>query len=177
MSVTTRIRREYLPDPWIPHWPYDELRAFHGASALANSTFVAAGNDAHYLPVVFPSDATLYALRFIGGNATGNYDLGFYNADFTRLASKGSTALAASIQELTLPEIRVRGGCLYYAALSLSSTSGQVIRYGYGLTSSINNLRGVGHFMEASALPLPATGTPVQTTLYGAPAVFAFGIR
>lgn len=161
-----------LPDPWIPVDPGDKISSVFAISSIGAGTIVSTNNDAHYIPVVFPCDATLYALRFAGANTTGNYDLGLYDANLTRLASTGSTALSAAIQSLSLPDMRVRAGELYYCALAMSSTSGQAFRPNY----SVSQMRGFGIGREASALPLPSTGNP------GAPVnsvipIFAFGVR
>lgn len=168
------VRRKVLPDPWVPDLFYRKSRYMAGFSSLTG-TVVSVANHAHYVPVWFPADATLYALSFAASNGTGNYDLGLYNAGLERLGSTGSTAMTATgVKTLTLPELRVQAGEVYYCALAMSSTSGAAVR--------IANVTGgwypaFGWGMEASALPLPATATPVSTTAYSVVPVFAFGIR
>ena len=164
-----------LPDPWTPGTPMDQLLKQAAATAPSSGTLVASNNDALYAPVVFPCDCTVYALRFSATNATGNYDIGFYDAALNRLVSKGSTAMANAIQTLTIPDIRVIGGELYYAAFAFSSTSGTAIRYVAGITGY---QRSVGYGFQQSALPLPNPAVPVSPIAQGVICpLFAFGIR
>lgn len=165
---------QYLPDPCIPEHPYVPLRTQLGYSSTAFSGgAVTNNNDAHYVPVIFPCDAVLYSIMFCATNATGNYDLGFYNEDLTRIASTGSTAMSAGIKTLSLPDYRVLAGETYYGALALSSTSGTIIR----VIHNIGAMKAVRWGVEASALPLPATGTPVTTTATTQLPILAFGVR
>lgn len=172
MQQRSSSERLVLPDPWIPVDPGDKIASVFALSSLGTGTLVSTNNDAHYVPVIFPCDATLYALRFAGANATGNYDCGLYDASLNRLASTGSTALSSGVQTLSLPNLRVRAGELYYCALAMSSTSGQVFRPNY----SVSQMRGFGIGREASALPLPSTASPVSPVNSVIP-IFAFGVR
>lgn len=167
--------RNSLPDPYCPIHTMLELIALGGGGGtLALSTSWPANNSARYQPVSFPVDCTLYSISFLAGNTTGNYDLGFYDADYTRLASKGSTAMSAAVQTLTFsPEIRVKASRIYYAALALSSTSGSFLRWGPTATADVGIFQG----QEASALPLPSTMTPVAGTSSAIVPIFAFGVR
>lgn len=172
------MRRSYLPDPYLvpnPEWTAGAKAGF-GFTGYAGGGLANANNDAHYLPVTFPCDAVLYALRFAATNGTGNYDLGLYDSSLSLIASSGSTAMtAAGVKSLTLPEIRVRAGELVYAALALSSTSGSVLRF---QVTTGGNFGAFGWGYQASALPLPATATPVDSpTAYTIIPVFAFGVR
>lgn len=170
--LTTRPSR--LPDPWIPSTIADELTSILILSALGTGTIVATNNDAHFVPIVPPCDAILYSMSFAAANGTGNYDLGLYDASLSLLASSGSTAMSASgIKTLSLPNIRVRAGELYYAAAAFSSSSAQVFRPNY----AVGQAKGSGWGFQASALPLPSTATPVTTTNYSVIPIFAFGIR
>lgn len=163
-----------LPDPWIP-WNFHQEAKTPTDVVVTSGAIVTANNHAHYWPVVFPCDATVYALRMAATNGTGNYDIGFYDAALNQLASSGSTAMsAAGIKTLTLPELRVKGGVLYYAAFAFSSTSGTVIRAAYTIAAMT---RAVGHGIQASALPLPNPGVPTSAAAYLVAPVFAFGVR
>lgn len=172
------MRHNYLPDPFVV--PTLDLvagfRAGFGFTGYAGGGLVTANNDAHYLPVTFPVDCTLYALRFAATNGNGNYDVGLYNSSLSLLYSSGSTAMtAAGIKTLTLPEVRVRAGELFYAALGLSLTTGSVLRF---QVTTGGNFGAFGWGYEASAVPLPATATPVDSpTAYTIVPVFAFGVR
>lgn len=146
---------------------------FGGQAAIASGTLTISNNDAHFVPVIFPCDATLYALRFIGANTTGNYDLGLYDRDLNLLASTGSTAMSAAFQTLTLADLRVSGGKLYYMALALSSTAGSIWRPDFGAAAFA---KGIGFGTQSSALPLPSTATPSAFGVNVVP-FFNFGVR
>jgi hypothetical protein len=162
-----------LPDPFFPYQIMSELSK-QGAITMVSGAIVVTGNDAVYCPVVFPCDCTLYAMRIGGTNTTGNYDLAFYDAALNRLASKGSTAMAVAVLSLTLPEIRVIGGELYYAACAFSSSSANILRGALAVTGM---QRGLGYGMQASAFPLPNPGVPGTAVSMGAVPLFAFGVR
>lgn len=162
-----------LPNPWIPEEPYRHISNV-GVTSFGNGTVVSSNNDAHYVPIILPCDVTIYSISFYAANGTGNYDLGLYDSSLARLASSGSTAMsAAGVKTLSLSDMRFLGGDLIYGALSLSNTAGTVLRPVYAVSS----LEGFGWGHEASALPLPATATPVTTTGYVNIPLFAFGVR
>jgi len=148
------------------------MRKMAAGFSIANAGWATA-NMALYLPVMFPANATLYAIRFHAANGTGNYDLGLYDEFLTLVASTGSTAMsAAGVKSLTLPEYRVQAGRIYYAALAISSTSGQIVRW--AITARDGVAVGVGQ--QATALPLPDPAVPVTLTTAVIP-IFAFGVR
>lgn len=166
-----RLRQQILPDPYIDLLGFVPMVAAGGGIVTAG-TWSNSANRAMYVPCVFPVRCQVYALRFYGGNTTGNYDLGVYDENFNRLASKGSTALAAAVQELSL-NISIPAGGLLYAALALSSTSGSIGRISLANAWPAES---AGCASEDSALPLPATATPVASLIPSFP-VFAWGIR
>lgn len=163
-----------LPDPWFPEEPYMSVRKLVASNGYGSGTIVSVANHAHYVPITFPCDATLYALRFAGANALGNFDLGLYDPSLALMASTGATAMAAAVHSLTLAEIRVFGGETYFAALSFSLATAQIYRPNFQASTFLTP---VGWGMEASAHPLPSTATPVSTTAYASVPVFAFGVR
>lgn len=166
-------RQQLLPDPYFDERSWYPAVAVAGVS-WALGTWSGAANRAYYVPHVFPVRCTLYALRFAAGNGTGNYDIGVYNAAGTRLASSGSTAMtAAGVKTLSLADIAVTAGTLLYAAIALSSTSGSSSRVAFSPISATIN---VGQMEESSALPLPATMTPVISTNASLP-IFVWGVR
>lgn len=161
-----------LPSPWFPN-DVNIAMSPMGANAVAAAASWPSANRALYVPVSFPADCTLYDIRFRAGNGTGNYDLGFYLSDFTRLASSGSTAMsAAGTKTLALPDIRVRAGEMFYAALALSSGTGSAVRIAYPLLQLVPT-----HMAQQdSALPLPNPATPAAVAAAYMP-VFCFGVR
>lgn len=162
--------RFLLPDPWSPPTT-NRVESFGAPTAYVSATWPVA-NLAIYMPVIFPADCTLYSLNAVGNNATGNYDLGFYSPAFARLASKGTTANAAAVLTLSLPNIRVAGGDVYYAAITFSSTSSALVAGGVaGLFAVI-----AGFAQQATALPLPSPGVPATFAQAIFP-LFTFGIR
>lgn len=169
-----RIPLQVLSDPWCPHLMMDDARYQIGFTALAAGTVVATNNDAHYIPIVFPCDATIYSMQFAAANGTGNYDIGLYDSALRRLVSSGSVAMsAAGIKTLAISDMRVFGGELYFAAGAWNNTAAQIIRPQFPL----GILRGLGWGMEASAFPLPATATPTSAVAYAVSPLFAFGVR
>lgn len=168
------LSRMVLPDPWLPHDEMDEVAAVATLSGVASGTIVGTNNDALYVPVVFPCDCTLYAIRFAGTNTSGNYDLGFYDAALNRLASKGSTAMAAEVQELALADLRVMAGQVYYAAAAFSNTAATIVRVNWAAGGW---QRGAGFGLQASALPLPNPAVPTTVGALAVAPVFAFGVR
>lgn len=167
------LEQTMMPDPWVPLGAHLEANSFGSVTAFLAGTIVASNNVALYCPVIFPADCTLYALRFMAANGTGNYDIGLYNSSFARLASSGAVAMsAAGLKTLSLSDIRVTAGDLYYMAIALSSSSGQVQRS----VSSVNSLIPAGVAQQASAMPLPNPMVPATMGGTSFP-LMAFGIR
>lgn len=162
-----------LPSPWCPDSTYAQLRV-SAIATYAAATWPAA-DTAILFPVIFPSSCTLTALSTRGANTTGNYDLGFYLPNLTRIASTGSTAMASATLTLTLPEVRVHAGLTYFAALVCSSTSSSIVRTTTG-DSAFRLSIAAGMGQQASALPLPNPFVPAVITSDYIP-LFAFGVR
>jgi hypothetical protein len=97
-----------------------------------------------------------------GTVASGNIDLGIYDAAGTLLVSLGSTAQAgtSALQIGNITDTELAPFTTYYAALALSSTVGTVFR----MTGSVNvgQVRATG-LVQISAFPL-ASGTFAQLT-------------
>ena len=167
-----RLERTLLPNPYVPLIPNWDVHAIGSSGVPASGTVVGSNNLALYMPVVFPADVTVYELRIISTTATGNYDIGLYDDQFRRLASSGSVALSNAVKTLALPDLRLKGGLVYYQALSLSNLASTLVRWGSVVRSLIN----AGVYQEASAVPLPATATPVQV-VGGAIPLMIFGVR
>lgn len=158
-----------MPDPWIPDTT--SLLEPLGAPTLYASVAWPSANLAIYMPVVFPADCTIYSMSVVGNNTTGNYDLGFYSPLFTRIASKGSTAMSAAVLTLSIGDYRVRAGDIYFAAVTCSG-AGAIIMGGIAAVFGMVT----GFAQQATALPLPATGTPATFAQAVYPLV-SFGVR
>lgn len=168
-----RLKRNLLPDPWMPREFWPEILAYGAPpSATYQASTWPTADRAFYLPFVLPCDARIYAVRARGTNTTGNYDIGLYDEYFRRIASKGSTANANAALELSV-DLQLCGGRMYWMALVMSSTSSGVIRATEG---SVNRLVFAGLTQEDSALPLPATATPVDIASDFVP-MMVLGIR
>ena len=166
-----RLARTRLPDPYLPWSPHWEALAFASANP-GSAALISSNNRALYVPFYLPVSATVYALSFVATNGTGNYDIGIYNDTFARLASSGSTAMTAAGVKTLATSLRLGAGKVFYAAFAFSSTAGTILRWAPGLRSVIN----AGLFQEDSAVPLPATATPVRITETNMP-LFALGVR
>jgi len=166
-----RLTRTRLPDPYLPWSPHWEVLAF-AAAVPASAALIGSNNRAIYVPFYLPVSATVYALSFVATNGTGNYDIGLYDSTFARLASSGSTAMTAAGIKTLSTSLRLGAGKVFYAAFAFSLTTGTIQRWAPGLRSVIN----AGLFQENSALPLPATATPVRITETNMP-LFALGVR
>ena len=120
-------------------------------------------NRAIYIPVRISRTVT-YSNAFVanGATASGNWAVGIYSFEGTsnavRLASTGSTAQSGTsvnqLAALTASVTLVPG--LYYLACAMDGTTGTVIRTN---SFTVEVLRGLGGFVQASAFALPATAT------------------
>lgn len=140
-----------------------------GSSILGLSISVASitwpsANLAFYIPVSLPWPYPVRRVWWINGSSvtTVNMDFGIYTHAGTLIYSTGSTAEvgASAVQYVTPTEFLLSPGRYYFA---LACSSGTANRGGQGSTATAiaPNLALVGMLQEASALPLPATMTPV----------------
>lgn len=153
---------------------YIDAHALNATNQPASGTIVGSNNVALYMPVWFPCDCTLYAMRFMATNGTGNYDIGLYNSAYARLVSSGSTAMsAAGLKSLAIADLRVTGGDLYYAAIAFSNSSATATRF---TVASANSTIPAGFAQQTSAMPLPNPMVPATMGGLSFP-VLNFGIR
>ena len=128
-------------------------------------------NRAIYAPVSIPARFTIARFFVVNGtNATGNVDVGIYDAGGNRLLSTGSTARSGTsvIQYIGVTDTSFPAG-KYYLALVGSSTTGQYFRT---MTNSAF-IQISGWLLEdLGATTLPATMTPTASVNSG---TFAFG--
>lgn len=165
-----------LPDPWVAT---GDLDVYGGACMMARAGIYASAtwpsaDLAIGVPVIFPVNATVYALYALLNTANDNYDLGFYNEDLTAIARKGSTAVPASgTVTLSLPDYRVKAGYLYYMVLVMNGTTSAFFRNTY--TSDLGPTA-FGAFAAATSFPLPDPIVPGPGAGTSFP-LFAFGVR
>ena len=136
------------------------------SSGMPVSAAFESADRAVYFPIILPAACVVRRLWWANGatvSATYNIDCGIY-ADSgygpgTRLVSTGSTAqgTASEVQFVDVADTALAPG-LYWIAITCSSTSATLFR---NQTSAAYeaSLR----LIEAAALPLPATATPVES--------------
>ena len=153
-----------LVNPWILAL---ELPGTTTGSGIAYGvgTYAPGANRALYRPFWLPSTQRISAVSFwCTTTASANYDIGIYSTDgITRLDSKGSTALAASqinTWTLTTPML-IPANIPYVLGFVCSSASASFVAEG---AVAAPQMRTMGWMAESSALPLPATATPVANT-------------
>lgn len=138
------------------------------ASAFPASGTFEAADRAVYYPLRVPTTCVVRRVWWANGgtvNASYLIDCGIYaDAGFkpgALLVSAGSTAqgTATQVQFVDVTDTTLAPG-LYWIALASSSTSATIFRSN-DMQASQN---AAARFQEASARPLPATATPVETT-------------
>lgn len=146
-----------LPSPYFPHDIVTRLGSA-GSTTTYSATAWPAANRAIYVPFWLPASATVTGLSFLTGAAAGNYDVGLYNQNFALLEAKGSTAVAAGLNEFTFTRPhRLRAGVLHYFALVCSSTSATPFKNCSAVVHAITS----GSAQEAlGSTALPSTATP-----------------
>jgi hypothetical protein len=123
---------------------------------------------AAYFAVAIPTTTVARRLWWANGatvNASYNIDVGIYrdagHKPGVKLVSAGSTAQgsASEVQFVNITDVTLAAG-LYWLAITCSSTSATILRHASAVAAMPKGAR----FQENSALPLPATATPVQGT-------------
>lgn len=159
--TSTKLASTYL---WVP----ESLASKFGAV----STGVLTANRAYYLYFTVEAQCEVVFAAWYGVTATGNYDIGLYDSGAsgdpgTRLASKGSTAVAAGANTWTVSGAAgvLSPGVGYYVGFTVSSGALSVLSSTNASTSHAE----IGScVIEASALPLPSSAsatTPGGTSL------------
>lgn len=141
------------------------LESITGQNPLMAFTAVHAwptANTAIYVPFAVGYPIAIAMIFWENGTVSGNIDVGIYSADGTKLVSSGSTALsgATSIQSVDIIDTLLQRG-LYYMAMAIDNTTATVRTSN---TLPIQN-RVCGVLSQATAFALPATSTPVGTTV------------
>lgn len=147
-GIVPVIVSTYLAGPAFP------ASALNG---LPVSAAFPAANRAIYIPVYLAHPVTAVKLfSYNGATASGNIDVGVYNAAGARLISAGSTAQSGTsvLQEFDITDTLIPAG-LNYIAVAMDNGTGTLFRNSPG----VQWMRASGCAQEASAFPLPATAT------------------
>lgn len=123
------------------------------------STAYPASNAAIYIPFTVSELITVRKLfSYNGAAASGNIDVGIYDAAGTRLASTGSTAQSGTntLQVFDITDFVLVPG-KYYLAVAMDNTTGTLFAHTAGIAG--HHYASGGVMQEASAFPLPATAT------------------
>lgn len=143
-------------------WGYDYM-----SSSAPSSGAYEIANRAIYYPLIVPSACVARRMWWVNGstvNASYNIDVGIYaDAGYkpgVKLVSTGSTAqgTASQVQFVDVTDTTLAPG-RYWLAIVCSTVSATVFR-----VTVAANIDALLRFEEASALPLPATATPVESS-------------
>lgn len=141
-------------------------------AALASVAWPLA-NLALYVPIYFNEACTVYEAGVgAGATAGGNFDLGLYQLDGTKIVSSGTTARTASAWNTAgLTDTVVFPGW-YYAAMSADSTANYS-----GLNPAAGLCESLGIVEQATAFVLPSPATiSTRTTRAILPSI-TFAVR
>lgn len=151
---------------WTPGGPHKAtIHSILSSEALGipNATIASAvwpsGSLAIYIPFAVVVPITITQLFWHNGaTASGNVDMGIYDAAGTKLTSTGSTAqgTVSVLQLVNITDIVIGPGCFYFA-LAMDNTTGTMFRTTLGALLELQ--RGLGMAQQASAFALPATAT------------------
>lgn len=139
-------------------------------NAIGASNAWVTANLAVYIPLVIEETITVVKMSIRNGATmagTNHCDVGIYDSSangkpFRRLVSSGSTVNTgvSTIQTLDIIDTVLTPG-LYYLALALDNNSDHI----WGRSNGVSEASGAPMFSQSSAFALPATATPVQTTV------------
>lgn len=114
-------------------------------------------NQALFFPITIQTPAIAYQLwLWNGGTVSGNFDIGLYDENGTRLVSSGATAQSGitSIQLVDIADTVLPAGTTWLAIV-LNNTTGTTLRINPGAAY----IAPLGVYQQNSAYPLPATAT------------------
>lgn len=136
---------------------YFNTGLYNGLAVAPNpvTTLWPGANLAIYMPMRLPvSYAMVRAYVVNGGAVSGNFDIGIYNQDFTKVISSGSTAQAGvnATQYVTLSTTLAAGS--YYLCLAFDNGTAQVFAAG-GMPANTSRLMGILQQAAAFVLPNP----------------------
>lgn len=163
----------YLPNQALPHSPVITTMSAESNGFIAGninqqtpaSVVWPTANLAQFIPFSLKYPISVLSLFVLNGaTATGNFDIGIYTNDGTRITSLGSTGQSGTntVQNVSITPVTIGPGN-FYLALVLSSASGTVFSNTVGSSTFI--AQSMGLYSQASALPLPASATFATATL------------
>ena len=149
---------------WSPWSAFDDIYGVIGSITFTASGTWPVASAAFYVPIWLPWPYLVSRVFWYNGSsvASVNVDFGIYNADGTLIYSTGSTARvgASAAQYVTPSTPFVLSPGQYYFGHSCDSTTAS--RGGFtSTTGTVGRLALAGYLQQGSALPLPATMTPV----------------
>ena len=169
------------PELQITPWSYQSLGPqlrFCGQIANALSQNYVTANLVVYVPFWVPESVTFTKMFWVNGTAVaGNYDVGIYTTDGTRLVSMGSTAAAgiSQIQTVNITDTTVARGTYYMAIVSDTSGTTQKI---LAALPAAGIPQALGLLQQASVtLPLSTNASPATFAKYTSAFVPLFGVQ
>jgi hypothetical protein len=160
--------QSFLTPPFIgtlSRWSLaHEARLAQAGVTVASGNWSSA-NQGLYVPFWLPWPYPVQRLWWVNGSAAGgNWDIGLYTINLSQIYASGSTAGSGnSVPQFVTPSapLLLAPGRYFFGISHSATTANQAT----GSTSaSATRLRMLGVTQEASALPLPATATPVART-------------
>jgi len=139
-------------------------RAVFGTASSSNpltfTNMTLAANEAAAFPVRPIIDMPCSALWYVGGNTTGNVDIGLYDSGLNLVVSSGSHANTAAFVEKTLAFF-LRAGNLYYVAVAANNTGSSFLCLANPLAAGL--VRKTSSFALPSSLSSPTSTSTTNT--------------
>ncbi len=157
---------EGLLTPWgdTPYAQFGKITA----TGYANTTTVLGASKIIYQPALVVKRSVIYKISIRVQTQNGNVDVGIYDWGNKQLVNAGTTAVAAAgVQTFDITDTTLTPGWYKLAIVTDSATA--VFRCSTNVT--VANGRVCGFQQEATAIPLPATGTPVAYATAVAPMI------
>jgi hypothetical protein len=131
--------------------------AVNSANAFNQSSAWPTANLAIFTPVTIPTQVTAFQIAWYNGTvASGNVDVGVYDAELKLLGNAGSTAQVgtSTIQVVNITDLSLPAGN-YYLAMAMDNVTGTI--QGGGIGAPLGRASGMAQM--ATAFPLPSTAT------------------
>lgn len=153
-----------IPDPLITIASLSgaSLGAYVLSGGVASATYTGA-NKAVYIPFRLTTGMTALSMYSYNGTvASGNIDLGIYDALGNKLVSAGSTAQSGTsvLQKISIASTYLPPG-LYYMAVAMDNATGTLFK---NAPSQSAFCAFMGMAQQATAFPLPSTATFASMT-------------